>query len=244
MTRGGWRRALGTGAIAGGIIAAVVVLALVIGNIGSPEPASSAPERVLIVFESVDPEGVQVAWAALDVDLAAGMVREVDTSSSAPVAGTTYDTLRDAYPFGGGQAVAVAYSAVGSAPVLPSLVVRGPQWRSMLTRPTSATVTFDRSMSVFTGERLVDFPEGPNEVSGQDLPALLLASVSLDPAAARGVRAAVASVTADTLLADPGALARMAAAGTLGGDLAGRRFDEFATRFEAAAPRLAYAPAE
>lgn len=173
-------------------------------------PDSGPPDRALLVFASPDEDGTRVAWVVLDVDLAAKTVRAVDTSASIRLQGTSYSNLRDAFSFGGGPAVAEAYSRLASAPVLPALEIAEEDWLDLLGTGDGISVESSAGVNVFTGAELVGVAPGTAEITADSAKPLLLASAYLPIEDALVVRLKVAEATAKALMARPEMLVELA----------------------------------
>jgi hypothetical protein len=104
-----------------------------------------------------------------------GAAQATFVSPATPVSipGTSYDTLADAYPFGGGAGVAEAYArATGITP--PAYVALAPD---ALMRAVDAadgvTLELPVDMAVFDGEPLYVLAPGTRAISAEELGAVL-----------------------------------------------------------------------
>jgi hypothetical protein len=162
--------------------------------------------RVLLVAASPDDQGDMVGQIIVVADTTKNPValEALSPALEVSIPGTTYSQLGDAYPFGGGRAVAEALArARGGAP-LPYVVI-GPDMLSALVASADGglSVTMPTAMSVFDGERLFTFVPGPRTLNGAQLQAgrelaILLAGhrPGLAAEAARGTLATDLSVEA------------------------------------------------
>ncbi len=160
-------------AMALAVAAAVLVWARAEGPLSQVE----TPREVVVVFAGPDETGMQVAQAIEILDVRKRTVRYVDPLATVTVPGTSYRTLRDAYPFGGAETAAetlVEGDRVGW------LDVPYGTWMSAV---GSSGISIDVSsrMDVFDGERLVTFSEGSQTISAQDMASLANGAAFLRP---------------------------------------------------------------
>ncbi|MDO8916107.1 MAG: hypothetical protein Q7W16_08505 [Coriobacteriia bacterium] len=183
-------------------------------------------ERAVVVFASHAEDGAEVAQVVALVSDDGRTVRLVDPRQSVTIPGTSFSELGDAYPFGGGKAVAAALAgeaAPGGYVDVPEAV-----WVAMLSRSAGGAggaggagagagvrVVLPKAMDVFDGTRLVSFSEGTQSVVAADVPALLRGAAYLETAERMRVVTAVgeASIAA---LAGSGAAAATSAGGRVG----------------------------
>lgn len=138
-------------------------------------------DRVVIVFASHAEDGAEVAGAIALATNGGSKVQLLDPTQKVTIPGTSYATLGDAYPFGGGKAVA---DILADTRALHSAFVdiSEADWIALLGRAGDVTVDVPKAMEVFDGKRLVSFPEGTQTVAPSDVPALLRGAAYLDPA--------------------------------------------------------------
>lgn len=137
-------------------------------------------DRVVVVFASQAEDGAEVAQVvALVTD--GRDVSLIDPQRTASIPGTSYDKLADAYPFGGGGAVAAALDGTG---VLPYAYVDVPEveWVALLQGNAYLRVVVPKPIEVFDGQRLVSFAEGTQTVPAANVPALMRGIAYLDSA--------------------------------------------------------------
>lgn len=191
-----------------GIVAALVVLILgVVGVVfvapGMRSPMEVPGERTMVVVASRGgTDGSQVAQLVGILDTSGGrlVVELVDPLSTVTVPGTSYDRLRDAYPFGGGAGVSGVWAAAQGTEAVP--VVSVPQ--EALVRAVEAVggvvVDVPYEASVFDGDRLTILHPGERRLGGTELVALLeSAEYRQTTAEQMRVRSAVASGVAEAL---------------------------------------------
>jgi hypothetical protein len=199
------------GAVVTGAVAALVVIAAVAGagwylSRGKIQPGKVArADKVVVMLAGPGEDGATVAQliAVVDVSGSALKVTDIDPTTRVSIPGTTYDRLRDAYPFGGGANVASALAAAQGGKPLPYLVVPAGTWSSEPSGTASLEVTLPRRLDVFDGTRLVAFPVGDAHVSPGDLPFLMQGIAYLDPSA----RVKVSTAVADSFVRGLGSMA-------------------------------------
>jgi hypothetical protein len=160
-----------------GAVAAVAVLALVAAAGWLYMRSTGAltklerPATVVVVFSGRAEDGAQVAQAiAVTAGDGTGS-RVVAPETSATVAGTTYGTLRDAYPFGG--AVSVAKAVASGSSQVGWVDVPQRAWSDLLDRSGGVVVDLRRAIDVFDGGRLYAFPQGTSTVRGAQVSPLV-----------------------------------------------------------------------
>jgi len=204
MGRSTYARSLRVGVAIGLVLALVAAAALVLGRDKIAELAGGTAavrnaSQVLIVAASPDDAGAVVAQIIARVDIPTGKLVAEEPSSAVTISGTSYDTLKDAYAFGGGQGVASAYAQLHDADVLPYVAI-GPQ---VLTAAVDAQggvqLTLPVPMTVFDGEQLFSFAQGPVTLSGAQLAAVLKGAPYLTPAQRTVLNASLAEMYADLL---------------------------------------------
>jgi hypothetical protein len=183
--------------IANSVIVAVVIVALAaaagwlfVRSSGAFTKVTSA-DRTVIVLASTAEDEAQLAGVVAVATQGGATLEFQDPLKKVTIAGTSYDQLRDAYPFGGAAAVAAALGAKsgdGSSWVevsqdawVAALEAEGAKDAS---GATGVTVTLPKALDVFDGKRLASFKEGTSTVSPADLP-LLLRGAAYRPESAR-----------------------------------------------------------
>jgi hypothetical protein len=187
------------------VLAAAVAYALLPGGVLAPEDT----DRVVLVLACPDADGVVLAQAVWVADTAAGRLEVLDPREQVTIAGTSFDTLADAYAFGGGAGVADAVERLTGRDEDGWIVFEGADLESALGLIATVTVEIERDANVFVGGTLHLFEAGTQDLGASEVCAYL-AGVN-DPAyrgdrlaahlsLARGVADAAGS-------AAPGALA-------------------------------------
>jgi len=171
-----------------GAASAVVLVALVVGALvmstgaGRGSAASSAaPTTVVVVFAMAGEDGVQAAQLVAAVDVATGAFELRETSATVSIPGTSYSRLRDAYPFGGAQAVAAALGGGSIAAGTGWVDVSQEAWQRLLA--SGVDVTIPEAFQTFddVAERYSDFEVGVQHVAVEDLRGLVNGVAYLSP---------------------------------------------------------------
>lgn len=121
--------------------------------------------RVLVILALPDEGCHVVAQVVAEVDLAGRHVTSVDPSMSVTIPGTSYSALRDAYPFGGGAAVAQALARARGGEVRPYLVLTREEVQRWLSASSGVDVLVPEAMAVFDGEQLYEWDPGVARIS-------------------------------------------------------------------------------
>ncbi len=158
-------------------VGALVVVALAFvalyatGRLGPTGVAAEDLSRVVLIGAAPDETGDVVAQiiAIADVSGATASLEPVSPARAATIPGTTYDTLADAYPFGGGEGVAAALARATGGDRLPYVALNARALGAALEREGSVRLTLPAPMSVFDGEELFTLAAGtrtldPDEV--------------------------------------------------------------------------------
>jgi hypothetical protein len=157
-------------------------------------------DRVVVVFASHAEDGAEVAQVVAVATDGGRVARLLDPQQEVTIPGTSSSKLLDAYPFGGGKAVA---DALGGGKTLNAYVdVPEEEWVALLKRAGDISIVLPKSIEVFDGTRLVSFGEGTRTVSGVDVPALLRGAAYLDTADRMKVVGAVGEASLRALAAD------------------------------------------
>jgi len=162
-----------------GATLAVVVVAAVVGGLLLLRPAAkvstaqAAPSTVVVAFALAGEDNAVTAQVVAIVDYATGRYELVDTTKTVSIPGTSYSQLRDAYPFGGAEAVAAALTD-GTAQAGAAWVGVSPAaWKRLLAAGFDATMTEAFDTFDETVDRYSEFVVGPQHVVVEDLPGLV-----------------------------------------------------------------------
>lgn len=196
------RSALIGAALAVVLVGLAVAALFLWGDIGS----TAEPTKSVVVFAAPGEDGAVVAQLVAVVDMTTGSYEIEDTTQTVAIPGTSYEKLRDAYPFGGAEEVAAALDGGTIGPGTAWVDVPQSEWEKLLAGGVEVTVkesfeTFDDA-----SDRFMEFSEGQQRVAPEDLRALVLGAAYLgadarktilDTLAAESLRA-LASVTPGT----------------------------------------------
>ncbi len=168
MGRGGglWRAA-GWGAAFAVLLAGVGLAAVLVLDI----PATgrdTLPATVVLAVACPGEDGTVETPVVAAVDTASGELTVYDPMTELTIPGTTYDRLRDAYPFGGGAAVAAAVARLEGGPAPGYVVFERDAWVAAVDAAGGLALDSPRPVDVFTGERLFSFPRGEQVLSGAE----------------------------------------------------------------------------
>lgn len=155
------------------VVAAVVALYLT-GRLGSTGVATEDLSRVVLVGAGADENGDVVAQivSIADVSGAGATLEPVSPAMSVTIPGTTYDTLADAYPFGGGAGVATALARARGGDPLPYVALSASALEAALEQQGSGKLTLPAPMSVFDGEELFTLSSGAQELTPAEVAAV------------------------------------------------------------------------
>lgn len=162
----------------GATLAVVVVAAAVAGLLllrpaAKVGTAQAAPSEVVVVFALPGEDKAVTAQMVAAVDYATGAYELVDTTKTVSIPGTSYSALRDAYPFGGAEAIATAL-ADGKAAASTAWVDVSPEaWKRLLAAGFDTTMTEAFDTYDETADRYSEFEVGPQHVAVEDLAGLV-----------------------------------------------------------------------
>jgi len=192
MDRGiGYGRALVWGGMLGALAVAAVLGAAFLGIGSSGYRSAGVPDEVLVVCVTRDAEGASLGGVLFLLE-EGGEARVVDPTQEVTLPGTSYQTLQDAYPFGGGNAVSRAYARAEGVDSPAWLVLPEDTWTAIVDQGGGVPVQVERGANVFLDERLISIEEGAQTLGGSELAAWWASApfAPSEPAAAR-VRNAV-----------------------------------------------------
>lgn len=206
MGTDGWtfRKALVAGAVVGLLSSAA--LGAYVWWSGGLEGSSVSADDVALVLVLPDEQGVAIPRTI--TRYRDGAATHVDPLATARIPGTTYDALRDAYPFGGGAGVASALAeAQGTGSQVPAYVVVDLDGWLALAATGGGPLTLDvpEHMEVFDGEWLYTFAEGVQRIEAGEVAALLSGAEYLEAPQRESLRIQVAEELARRLATAAGA---------------------------------------
>ncbi|PKQ29388.1 MAG: hypothetical protein CVT60_05590 [Actinobacteria bacterium HGW-Actinobacteria-10] len=206
----GLGRSLAYGALAG--LLAVLAASGYLWYRASQEPRSAGIDDVILVLALPDEEGVVLPRVIVRVR--EGESESVDPLSEARIPGTSYNVLREAYPFSGADGLASALA--GDNEVRPSYVLIDEQAWDELASGDSLEIDIPEQIDVFDGERLYTFREGEQRIRSDQFDKLLngadylneadrasvreqIGAALLEMIAGRGIDAAETDLTAEEI---------------------------------------------
>ena len=185
-----WLRATLAGALAGVVLVAVTAVLVVAGwgpFAREPKGDPSGPVLVVLALRASSGGSVARTMDLVTAERGRTVVTSIDPETSVTVPGTTGRTLRDAYTYGGGSALASAYAkATGGR--RPAWVIVGPSAWDALLDASSLTLQLPADMEVFDGKRLVSFTSGVQSVRASDAGMMMQGAEFLNGADARTIR--------------------------------------------------------
>lgn len=210
-----------------GVLAAGAFVLWQRGIIGSRAVTAEELSRVLVVAASADEDGDAVGQIIMIADLTQTptALEPVSPALAVTIPGTTFTTIADAYPFGGGAGTAeVLADAQGGEP-LPYLAIDADGLARAVEATGGVTVTLPAQMSIFDGAHLYTFKAGERLLSAAELQAVFKGAPYLSNGERKrldrelagalagliGAQGEAIAATADTNL-DPGAISRLRAA--------------------------------
>ncbi len=168
MGRGGgvWRAA-GWGAAVAAVLAAVAVAAALVLDLPLTG-RDTLPATVVLAVACAGEDGAVGTPVVASLDSASGALAVYDPLAEVTIPGTTYDQLRDAYPFGGGPAVAAAIARLEGGATPGYVVFEQEAWVAAVDAAGGLELDSPRTVDVFTGEQLYSFPRGEQVLSGAE----------------------------------------------------------------------------
>jgi len=160
------------GAIAG--LTVVVALLVAIAYWGPGTDTGEAPDSVLVIALAEDADGAVVVAGAFVFESkpTTAQLTVVDTDSQVEIPGTTYDRLKDAYAFGGGDLVADSVSEISGSSSDAWVVLPPAVWREIVESAGGVGVHVPVATNAFVGGELYVISAGRQTLSGSELFAL------------------------------------------------------------------------
>lgn len=227
------------GAVRGGVLAGLFVVLfagavlayLRLSGERLPFERRREVDEVLLIAALPDENGDAVAQVIAKTDLARGTVTSIDPSTTVTIPGTSYSSLRDAYPFGGGDGVARAVATLHAEDPMPWIALGPGAVQRLLEGGARIEVRLEEPMAVFDGERLYEFGAGTVTVANvSDLRAVLNGAGYLPPALRQRMIGDVAAGLVKAVADYPGGVGRAIEAGVFESDLAPEEADSVAKR--------------
>lgn len=162
--------------------------------------------KVLLVAVAPDDEGSTVAQAIGVLDLDTGGFSAVSPSMKVSIPGTSYESLSDAYPFGGGAGVSEALARARGESPLPYAVIGGEELDQAVGAAGGVSVDLPEPMSVFDGKTLYTFNAGERRLTAEQLEAVFRGAPYASAALRDRLDAELANALLQALRADPSSL--------------------------------------
>lgn len=188
-------------------VIAIVVVALAAaalwytGKLGGRGVSAAELEQVLLVAAAPDETGDVVAQVIAIADVNGAAPAAVDPATAVTLPGTTYATLADAYPFGGGSGVAAALARTRGGDPLPYVTLNAAALSAAVEAAGGVSLELPAEMSVFDGEELFILPKGSQELTAGEFGAVLKGAPYLSARQRAELDTELARVTA-ALVAD------------------------------------------
>lgn len=194
------------GALTALVVVVVIVAAIVVGGGGPSRRSKELPTdaRVMVVVVVPDLHGVAtpVAITLYPAFPSAAESEAVDPETPVTVSGTSANTLRAAYPFGGGATLSAGIAqARGIAE--PYWVVIDQAGLQQLASGTTIRIHLDHPVDVFDGTRLSSFPSGTVEATPLQVAPLMAGVARLNSAEAASVRGELGAEVLRLAVANP-----------------------------------------
>jgi hypothetical protein len=223
------------------LVAALITVLVVVGGAayflttGTRLPWSPAetPTRFLLVAGSADDAGAVVAQVIALVDTGQQTVTAVAPDLAVTIPGTTYSELKDAYPFGGGAAVAEAYAKATGTTQLPYIAISPGQLLQAIDGLATVSVTLPADMDVFDGDTLYSFEAGTCSLSGAEFAAVAKGRPYLTRAQRTQLDDSLAAALVNAAAVWPGGLEAALKDGELKTDIPPKVFSDLVVRLSA-----------
>lgn len=207
------------------VIALGAVAAWYLGVFESDTVGAEDLAEVALIAAAPDENGDVVAQIVALADVRAGTVEPVSPATEVTLPGTTYSTLADAYPFGGGAGVAEALARARGGPAPAYVAVSAAALRSAVAEAGGVRITLPADMAVFDGETLYTFSSGPTTLTADELGAVFKGAPYLSAAERAELDAEFANMLTALLAEWPGGLASAADTGAIDTNLSPEALD-------------------
>lgn len=188
------------------VVLLAVMAALVIGGIVDIDPRPKVPDRLLVIATAPDVEGTEVAAVAFVVEPGTQAPVILDVDATVTVPGTSARCARDAFPFGGGAAVASALdSQTGER--LDWIVVPWTQWSRVVDSQSGIQLDVPERVTAYRDGRLFVIEQGSQRLEAAEVLALASAAPFVSEASRLSLSRSLGSALSAALLAGPADLA-------------------------------------
>ena len=198
-------RAAGWGAVLAVVLLAVGA-ALVLTGVIDVDPQPKVPERLLVIATAPDEQGTEVAAVAFVVEAGAEEPVILDVDATVTVPGTSARSARNAFPFGGGDAVATALdSQTGER--LDWIVVPWPQWSRIVDAQSGIQLDVPERVTAYRDGRLIVVEQGAQRLEAAEVLALATAAPFVSEGSRDALSRSLGSALSAALLAESTTLA-------------------------------------
>jgi hypothetical protein len=174
------------------------------GRLGAAPVAPEELSRVLLVGAAPDETGDVVAQVIAIADVRGGVALEpVSPATSVTIPGTTYSTIADAHPFGGGAGVAEAFARRQGGEPLPYVALNARALAAALEREGSISLDLPAPMSVFDGEDLFTLSAGSQALEPAEIGAVFKGAPYLSDAVRSELDAELCGMLAQVIISTP-----------------------------------------
>jgi len=218
-------RAAGWGAVVALVLLAVGA-ALVLTGVIDIDPRPKVPERLLVVATAPDDEGTEVAAVAFVIEAGAEAPVILDVDATVTVPGTSARNARNAFPFGGGDAVSAALdSQTGER--LDWIVVPWPQWSESVDAQSGVQIEVPERVTAYRDGRLIVVEEGAQRLEAAEVVALATAAPFVAEGSREALSRSLGSALSGLLVADPDELVEAVATGRVDSSLPAESIEAF-----------------
>ncbi len=215
---GGLGRAALWGAGLALVAVTIVGLLFAFGVIESPKPDRPVTE-VLVIGLAPDESGGEAAAIAVTLDLGARTARALDTEREAPLPGTSARNARDAYAFGGGDAVSRCLAVQTGGEPLPWVVLEPDVWGSLLDAGGGVRIRLERGISIYLDGTLTVIGRGKRTLTGAEAVAMSSASRYVGEAQRASILRSIGDTLGEALLSDADMLRELIDSGRAKSDI-------------------------
>lgn len=198
-------RAAGWGAVVAVVLLAVAA-ALVLTGVVDIDPQPKVPERLLVIATAPDDEGTEVAAVAFVIEAAAEAPVILDVDATVTVPGTSASSARNAFPFGGGDAVASALD-YQTGERLDWIVVPWPRWSELVDAQSGIQVEVPERVTAYRDGRLIVVEEGTQRLEAAEVVALATAAPFVSEGSREVLSRSLGSALSAVVLAESAGLA-------------------------------------
>jgi len=219
----------GKAAVAGVLLALVATAAVVAAISFDLIPAgwtSAPPDEVLVIATAPQPTGSEAVHYAVVLAPRKGM-RALDVDAASTVAGTSAKSAREAFAFGGGEAVAEALSPQTGGEALSWIVLAPADWQAFIDASGGLEVDVPTAVSTYASGTLTVLEPGSQSLSAEQAVALALSAEYLDSGERERVLGEMRSGFASVLASNTADLTEAAKDGDARSSLTGEQIERF-----------------